>query len=105
MPRKTVATWMDRPEYAELRRKTREDMADEMRVIAYLALEQITLRIGDFEPRDLSILLGIAIDKSQLLAGQATERTETLEVPAFSDQERELLADAIHRELATRGEV
>jgi ferritin-like protein len=103
IPLSTIHSWMDNPEFAEFRKKTRDDMAEEMRVIAHLALSQITKRIAEFEPRDLSILLGIAIDKSQLLAGQPTDRTELLNVTdGMNDHEKATLAKLLREEIARR---
>jgi tetrahydromethanopterin S-methyltransferase subunit G len=83
---------MDAPEFVQLRQKTREDLAEESRVLAHKALGEITRRIGEFEPRDLAILYGVLTDKAQLLAGQATARTEHRELSdELDDHEREAL--------------
>jgi hypothetical protein len=103
VPLSTLHQWMMLPAYAELRNKTRADMADEMRVIAHLALRRIAQRIDDFEPRDLSILLGIAIDKSQLLSGQATERTEHLDITdGMDDHEKATLRDILDEAIRSK---
>lgn len=80
IPETTVRYWMERPEFVLLRAKTREDIAVETRTLAVKVLGEIERRIGDFEPRDLSILYGILTDKGQLLAGEATARTEHREL-------------------------
>ena len=104
IPLTTLNSWMTEPWAVELRTKTRADLADESRILAHRVLAVISQKLDTFSPRDLPILYGILVDKGQLLAGEPTVRTEITEAPAFSDQERELLADAIHRELAVRGE-
>jgi tetrahydromethanopterin S-methyltransferase subunit G len=92
VPRTTIQYWMDAPEFVQLRQKTREDLAEESRVLAHKALGEITRRIGEFEPRDLAILYGVLTDKAQLLAGQATARTEHRELSdELDDHEREAL--------------
>jgi hypothetical protein len=98
IPRQTVAYWFDAPEFSELRQKTREDLAAESMGLAHQVMGEITRRINEFEPRDLSVLFGILVDKGQLLAGQATSRTETREL-SMDDHERaqlhELLREAV----------
>jgi transposase-like protein len=101
IPRKTLAYWLDAPEFAALRQKTREQMAEGMATIVHLAQARIVAEIeaGRFEPRDLVTLLGVATDKGQLLAGQATARTETV-TASLSDHERDQLKAVIQRALA-----
>lgn len=99
IPPKTIAYWMEDPRFAELRAKTREELASGSIVLAHLAQAALTKRIesGEVEPRDLAVIYGIAIDKGQLLAGQATSRTETRTglLETLSDHETAQLADAI----------
>lgn len=97
IPETTLAYWMDRPEYVELRAKTRETIAHETRTLAVKVLSEIERRIGEFEPRDLSILYGVLTDKGQLLAGEATARTEHRQLAeTLDDHEREILSRLIH---------
>lgn len=105
IPETTLTYWFDAPEFAELRAKTREDLASETNSMAHLVLGEIRRRIGEFEPRDLSVLYGILTDKGQLLSGGATSRTEHRElVDEMDDHEREalrsILADAIREQEA-----
>ena len=103
VPRSTVEYWIDSPAFAALRKKTREDMAEEMKVLVHLVMQKITARIDEFEPRDLSILFGIATDKSQLIGGQATARTESVSVTdGMDDHEREQLRAVLRDEMAKR---
>lgn len=94
VPESTVRYWMDSPEFVELRAKTREDMAEESAALAHKALEAIQRRLGEFEPRDLTILYGVLVDKSQLLSGQATGRLEHRELLAdFDDHETDAMRE------------
>jgi transposase-like protein len=98
IPRKTLAYWMDDPEYADLRQKTREQIAEGSMVLANLAQAELTRKVkaGEVEPRDLAVIYGIAIDKAQLLAGMATARTETRTLTdGLDDHEKQLLRDLI----------
>ena len=96
IPEATLRYWMHDPKIAQLRATTREELADEARVLQQLAAAQIRARISEFEPRDLTILYGVVADKAQLLSGAATQRTEHRDLTAnLSDHEKDALADAI----------
>lgn len=107
IPRTTIQRWIDEPWAVELRRKTADDLGDEMRVLALLATEELTkaVRSGKVGPRDLIPLMGVAVDKSQLLTGKPTGRTEHRDTTgSLEDHEREALADAVDEWLAkTKG--
>lgn len=92
IPETTVRYWMDSPEFVTLRAKTREDLADESKALAHKALGEIQRRLGEFEPRDLTVLYGVLTDKAQLLTGHATARNETRALTdGLDDHEREAL--------------
>jgi len=96
IPRKTGEYWLDRPEFADLRLKTRDEMRDGFRVIVHKAQERLTALVPTMEPRDLTILLGVATDKGLLLAGEATGRTETRTwTDDLNDTEKQRLRDWI----------
>lgn len=96
IPRRTIGYWMEDPEIASLRQKTREDLAEEAKVLQQIAAAEIRKRIGEFEGRDLVLLYGVVTDKAQLLSGQATTRAETRELSSrLTDHEKDALADAI----------
>ena len=82
IPRKTIAYWLDRPEFAELRQNAREGMAEDALMVARLAWKKLGQAIadGNLEPRDLVIATGMATDKAQLLTGGATARTEARDI-------------------------
>ena len=96
IPKSTVKNWLDNPKLAQLRTTTREQLADEARVLQQLAAEAIRARLPEFEPRDLTILYGVVADKAQLLSGEPTQRTEHRDLTEIlPDHEKEALADAI----------
>lgn len=101
VPESTARYWFDSPEFAELREKTREQRAEMMSALSVQVVSEIQRRLPEFEPRDLSVLMGILTDKAQLLGGAATSRAEHRDVTAtLPDNEREALADAIEEWLA-----
>jgi hypothetical protein len=98
IPETNIRQWRASEEYAELRAKTRGDMADEMRVLAQLAAAELAakLRAHEIDPRDLVIMLGVAIDKGQLLSGDATSRTESRSLSeGLDDHERAALKEVL----------
>jgi hypothetical protein len=105
IPETNIRRWETDPELAEYGAKTREEIGDGARVIAALAVDAIitAIRAGQFEPRDLIVAFGTAVDKSQLLAGHATERTETRDL-SFNDHEAEVLGEVVRSELARRAD-
>jgi hypothetical protein len=76
-----------------------------MRVLAHMAAERLRRLIPTMDARDLIVLQSMTVDKSQLLSGLATGRTETRILDGFSDHERDALHDAIAAELAKREKV
>ena len=77
IPRTTILYWLDQPEFVALRQKTREEKRDGYRVIIAKAQQRLVELIPQMEPRDLTVLLGVAQDKDLLLSGDATTRSET----------------------------
>ncbi len=103
IPSQTIDYWMHQPEFGKLRERTREDLADEFRVITHAALQRIVALVPTMDARDLTVLASMAADKSQLLSGHATSRTETRALTeGWDDHERGALKDAIDAELAKR---
>lgn len=78
----TIRYWMDRPEFADIRAKTREDLADEIKVVSHLAWSRIaeSLRDGTMEPRDAIFAAEKATSLQLLMTGGATSRTETRDI-------------------------
>jgi len=104
IPETTLRYWVAQPKYAELRAKTREEAASGFSVIVYLAQERLIELIPDMEPRDLTILLGVAAEKAQLLGGGPTSRTETRTLSDdFDDDEKQRLRDWIDALPTTAG--
>lgn len=96
IPASTIHYWAQKPEFAEFRNKTREDMAEEVAIVAHLAWQRVgeALKAGKMEPRDALFAADKATTLYQLVTGAATSRTETRELLAdFNDGEREAVAD------------
>ena len=77
IPRETLRDWIDQPEYASLRHKTRDEVADQMWTGIQVGLREVIAGLsGDAPLRDKSVALGILYDKHALLTGGATARSE-----------------------------
>lgn len=100
VPESTIRYWLEDPTLAKLRDKTREDAAGGFDVLVHMAQGRLRELIPTMEARDLTILLGVATDKAQLLSGQATARTETKALTdGMEDHEREALRSVIEKVL------
>jgi transposase-like protein len=103
IPRTTILYWLDKPEFVELRQKTREQQRDGYRVLIQKAQERLVAAIPTMEPRDVTILLGVSQDKDLLLSGDATARSETRNLASgLDDHERAALKRVLVDELARR---
>lgn len=82
IPKSTIRYWMDDPELADIRTKTREDLADEIGTVAHLAWANVAsaLRNGTMEPRDAIFAAEKATSLQILMAGGATSRTELRDI-------------------------
>ena len=82
VPESTIRHWMKDPEMAEIRAKTREDLADEIKAVAHLAWEVVGkgLRSGDLEPRDAIFAAEKATSLQILMSGGATARSEVRDI-------------------------
>jgi hypothetical protein len=80
IPKSSLVYWMERPEFAQFRTKAREDLADEIKVVAHLAWNRAAeaLRDGTMEPRDVLFAAEKATNLQLLMRGEATARTETV---------------------------
>jgi len=105
IPESTIRYWAEQPEFAEYRAKTREDMAEEVAIVAHLAWQRVgeALKAGKMDPRDALFAADKATTLYQLVTGQATDRTEHRDLTeAFDDHEWETLRDLL-REAANAG--
>ena len=96
IPHETISSWMDKPEFAEFRRKARESMAEEVTIVARLAWRKVAegLQAGTFEPRDAIFAAEKATAAMQLLTGGVTQRVETI-TEGMNDHERETLRQVL----------
>lgn len=98
IPRRTLGYWMEHPEFAELRQKTRPDVADMFWAAVQIGVDQVAIGLLDPKAplRDKATAVGILYDKFALLTGQATSRSESRTLTEdMNDDERQRLRDWI----------
>jgi len=98
IPATTIEYWLHKPEFAEFRTKTREDLAEEVGIVAHLAWQRVAeaLKRGDLEPRDALFAADKATTLYQLVTGEATQRTEQRDITAeLKPEEAAALANDI----------
>lgn len=94
----TIRYWLDDPKFAEFRAKAREDMAEEAKVAAHLAWARVAELAPTMEPRDAIFAAEKASEFYQLLAGEATSRTESRELlSGFDDGEVEAASEWLRK--------
>lgn len=105
LPESTIRYWMDDPEFAQLRAKTRDEVADQMWATIQIGLTEIAkgMRDPDAPLRDKVLAVGVIYDKRALLTGDATSRSESRDLTGtLSDAE--LLAAVKEAERLATGE-
>ena len=96
IPATTIEYWLHKPEFAEVRTRTREDLAEEVKVVAHLAWRRVAETMPQMEPRDAMFAAEKASTILQLLTGQATSRTESRDLTGdMDDHEREALRQVL----------
>jgi len=87
IPKSTIKYWMDDPDFAQFRTKTREDLADEIKTVSHLAWQRVaaSLRSGEMEPRDAIFAAEKATSLQILMTGGATARTELRDITGTLD--------------------
>jgi len=107
IPESTIRYWMDQPEFAQVRAKTREDLREEISTVAHLAWQRVAraLASGEMEPRDAIFAAEKATSLQLLMSGEATGRTENVSITdGFDDHEKAAFGEAIRNELARRAD-
>jgi len=100
IPENTIREWVDRPEFVELRERTKEAVADEWWAIVQKGMRRVADLLGSAEDlQKVAVATAIVTDKMLLLRGEATMRTESTLLRGRSDHEQRALADLINREL------
>jgi len=102
LPESTIRYWRDKPEFAEIRARTREELAEEVKAVAHLAWQRVAESMSTMEPRDAIFAAEKATTLLQLLSGDATARTESVTLTdGLDDHEKAklkaVLAEALNQ--------
>ncbi len=101
IPESSIRVWREKPEYAEIRAKTREDLAADVKLAAHLTWRRVIELAPMMEARDAIFASEKAATILQLLSGEATSRTETRDLTdTLNDHEREQLRKVLDEVLA-----
>lgn len=106
VPLTTLKYWYDHPDFADIRSKTREELANGSVVMALIAQGELVRRIrsGEISDQALVAAYGVGIDKGELLSGRATERTETHDWHIDDYETVERAGSVLLEELARRAD-
>jgi transposase-like protein len=98
IPQKTLDCWFRKrgvnPEVAQMRLGKKEDLADRLEDLAHKLLDSATAKIGDANLSNVTVALGISIDKMRLLREQPTSITAALTDDERADRVAALLERA-----------
>ena len=98
IPKETMHYWLRQPQFAHLRTRAREEVAEDFYTGVQIGLEEVSkgLRDPDVPLRDKAQALGIVYDRFALLTGAPTSRNENRDLSdRLDDHEKDALADAI----------
>ncbi len=99
----TLHQWVHDPRYEQVRTRTREDMAEEVKVAAHVVLARLVEAIPTMEGRDLVFAFEKLAEKLQLMTGHATDRVETRDITdTLPPDALDALSDEIDEWLRTR---
>jgi hypothetical protein len=104
IPESTIRGWLDSPEFAEIRAKTKDDLADEVKVAGFLAWRRVIETMPTMHPRDAIFAAEKAVTILQLLTGAATSRLEMRDVTDTLDDHEKAQLQAVLREVIERVE-
>lgn len=103
IPESTIRYWMAKPEFAAIRAKTREDLAEEYKVAAHLTIKRLVELAPTMEARDVIFAAEKVTTLLQLLSGAATSRTESREILSdFDDHEIDAVSEWLREQAKER---
>ena len=104
IPETTIHAWMDRPEFAELRSRTKDAVAEEWWAGVQLAFRRsLELLSNTDDPVKAATAGAIIFDKLALTRGDPTARSEVSTFHGYNDHEKRAIADLLRQALAGDG--
>jgi hypothetical protein len=104
IPANTIREWMTRPEFVELRQRTKDAVGEEWWAGVQLAFRR-SLELLDHtdDPVKAATAGAIIFDKLALSRGDVTSRSEVSTFHGYNDHEKRAIADLLRRALAGDG--
>ena len=103
IPERTIAQWVESDEFAKLRERKKDEVAEEWWAGVQTAARSIIKDIDSASVRDRAVAFGILVEKMLLVRGEATARTESRSLTDdLPDHESEVLGEVVRAELARR---
>lgn len=105
VPGRSIREWVDDPEFADLRQRTRDEVADEWWAIVQKGFRRVSDLLTDTDDlQKAAVATAIVTDKMLLIRGEATSRTESTLLAGRSDHEQRVLGELINTELERRAD-
>lgn len=104
IPERTIARWKDDPQWQEMASRATEEIAEDAKVIAQLAMQQVKAKLPDASAWDASRVATQMTQIEALRLGKPTAITETKDTTTHDDDSVEALlaaAEAEQRQRAT----
>jgi hypothetical protein len=104
IPANTIREWMTRPEFVELRQRTKDAVGEEWWAGVQLAFRR-SLELLDHtdDPVKAATAGAIIFDKLALSRGDVTSRSEVSTFHGYNDHEKRAIADLLRKALAGDG--
>ena len=106
IPERTINQWLVSPEFAELRERTRDQVAEEWWSIVQFGFRRVReLLETEKDTQKAATATAIITDKMLVIRGEATSRYETRDLTgSFDDHELHTLRDLIDAGTTAEGE-
>ena len=106
IPENTIREWVGRPEFAELRERTKQAVADEWWAGVQHGFRRVIEAFDqEADVQKKATAAAILFDKVAMLRGEATSRSEARDITnQFNDHENDTLSELLRAELARRSD-
>jgi transposase-like protein len=104
LPESTIRQWMGRPEFAELRERTKEAVAEEWWAGVQHGFRRVIEAFDEeADVQKKATAAAILFDKIALMRGDVTSRSEVSTFHGYNDHEKRAIADLLREALAADG--
>ena len=104
LPESTIRQWMHRPEFAELRERTKDAVAAEWWAGVQHGFRRVIEAFDEeADVQKKATAAAILFDKIALLRGDVTARSEVSTFHGYNDHEKRAIADLLRQALAGDG--